>query len=447
MVGELSGIGVKRNYRLDKMELRSVVDASGAQYFLYTLAAIQASRAKNHRAKLIRRYRTLKKRRIRTLMALLAYIEQQARKPTLPSVPEGPPKRVWVLQRDQFMFEELLAGNLPEETWHQNFHVSKKTFFKICDIVRNELSRQDTNMRPSVSLEKRVAVALNRLATGSCYTACGVSFGLPKSTANVVKNEFCDILRRKAANFIKFPKSEGEVRKVIGGFEDISVFPHVAGALDGTHIKIIAPKENKFDFLGKKTFYSVLVLGVADSNCKFIHASAGCPGAVSHAQMLRNSALQRDIQNGVILNAPGRMIDGSEVKPLLVSNSSFDLSPWLMMPYAQTPTITPSQSNFNCALSSAREKIVQAFGMLRGRWRCLLETLKEDTLRVPTTVIACCVLHNLCIDIEDDAPVDPVLIQNEVDLSDEESDDWSAMDEDGKHLREKIRNYLDTYGY
>ena len=429
------------------MENQSVVDTNGAQFFLYALAAIQASRTNNHRAKLIRRYRTLKKRRIRTMMALLAYIEQQKRIQKLPSAPEGPPKRVWVLQRDQFMFEELLAGNLPEETWHQNFHVSKKTFFKICDIVRHELSRQDTNMRPSVSLEKRVAVALNRLATGSCYTACGVSFGLPKSTANVVKNEFCDILRRKAANFIKFPKSDDEVRKVIGGFEDISVFPQVVGALDGTHIKIIAPKENKYDFLGRKVFYSVLVLGVADSHCKFIHASAGCPGAVSCAEMLRNSALQRDIKNGVILNTPGRVINGNVVKPLIVSNSSFDLSSWLMTPYAPTPNVTPSQSSFNAALSSAREKIVQAFGLLRGRWRCLLETLKEDTLRVPTTVIACCVLHNLCIDLGDVAPVEPVFTQDDLELFDEDGDDWPAMEEGGKELREKIRNYLDTYGY
>lgn len=441
-------MGSKELELLMKMEYQSVVDTNGAQFFLYALAAIQTSRTNNHRAKLIRRYRTLKKRRIRTMTALLAYIEQQKRIPKLPSAPEaGPPKRVWVLQRDQFMFEELLAGNLPEETWHQNFHVSKKTFFKICDIVRHELSRQDTNMRPSVSLEKRVAVALNRLATGSCYTACGVSFGLPKSTANVVKNEFCDILRRKAASFIKFPKSDDEVRKVIGGFEDISVFPQVVGALDGTHIKIIAPKENKYDFLGRKVFYSVLVLGVADSYCKFIHASAGCPGAVSRAEMLRNSALQRDIQNGVILNTPGRLIDGNEVKPLIVSNSSFDLSSWLMTPYVPTPNVTPSESSFNAALSSAREKIVQAFGLLRGRWRCLLETLKEDTLRVPTTVIACCVLHNLCIDLGDNAPVEPVVTQDDMELFDDDSDDWSAMEEGGKELREKIRNYLDTYGY
>lgn len=430
------------------MDNHDVVDRNTAQFFLNALAAIQALRTKNHRANLVRRFRMLKKRRIRTLMALLAYMEQRKlTQKLLTAEPEGPPKRVWVLQRDQFMFEELLAGNLPEETWYQNFHVSRKTFFKICEIVRSELSRQDTNMRPSVSLEKRVAVALNRLATGSCYTACGVNFGLPKSTANVVKNEFCDILRRKAASFIKFPKTELEVRKIVSEFEDISMFPHVIGALDGTHVKIIAPKENKYDFLGKKVFYSVLVLGVADSNCKFIHASAGCPGAVSFARMLRGSALQRDIENGVILDAPRRLIDGNEVKPLLVSNSCFDLNSWLMTPYTQNPPITAAQNNFNSALSSAREKIVQAFGLLRGRWRCLLETMKEDTLRVPTTVIACCVLHNLCLEMEDDATIEPVFIHNDVDFDVEDSDDLPITSEGGKQLRETIRQYLDTYGY
>lgn len=425
----------------------SVVNANAAQFFLNALVTIQASRATNHQAKLIRRFRSLKKRRLRTMMALLAYIEEERRKPKLPPVPEGPPKRIWVLQRDQYMFEELLAGNLPEETWHQNFHVSRRTFFKICDMVRSELSRQDTNMRPSVSLEKRVAVALNRLATGSCYTACGIGFGLPKSTANVVKNEFCDILRRKAANYIKFPKTEEEVQKVIGEFEHISLFPHVAGALDSTHIKIIAPKQNKYDFLGKKVYYSVLVLGVADSNCKFIHISAGCPGSVTHAQMLRDSALSRDIENGLILNAPDRVIDGVAVKPLLVGNSYFNLRPWLMKPYAQSPSITSSQSTFNEALSSAREKIVQSFGLLRGRWRCLQETLKEDTFRVPTTVIACCVLHNLCIDIGDDAPIEPSILQDDVDVNDENCTDLEPVDNGGNQLRETIRNYLGRYGY
>ena len=423
----------------------TVVNANAAQFFLSAVVALQASRATNRQAKLIRRLRTLRKRRLRTMMALIAYFEGERRKAAKVQQPvaEGPQKRVWVLHRDQFMFEELIAGNLPDETWHQNFHVSRKTFFKICDVVRSELSRQDTNMRPSVSLEKRVAVALNRLATGSCYTACGLGYGLPKSTANVVKNEFCDILRRKAANYIKFPRTEEEAKKVMGEFERISSFPQVVGALDSTHLKIIAPKQNKYDFLGKKIFYSVLVLGVADSNCKFIHVSAGCPGSVTHSQMLRDSVLQRDVENGVILKAPVRVINGREVKPLLVGNHYFDMNPWLMKPYTEPPNVTSSQSTFNTALSAAREKIIKSFALLRGRWRCLMETLKEDTLRVPTTVIACCVLHNLCIEEGDDAPVEPAIIQNDVDVNVDDCNEGPFDDEDGILLREAITNYLE----
>lgn len=80
------------------------------------------------------------------------------------------------------------------------------------------------NMWFFVFLEKRVVVVLNCFVIGSCYIVCGVSFGFFKFMVNVVKNEFCDILRWKVVNFIKFLKSEDEVWKVIGGFEDIFVF-------------------------------------------------------------------------------------------------------------------------------------------------------------------------------------------------------------------------------
>lgn len=116
-----------------------------------------------------------------------------------------------------------------------------------------------------------------------------------------------------------------------------------------------------------------------------------------------------------------------------------------MKPYTEPPNVTSSQSTFNTALSAAREKIIQSFGLLRGRWRCLMETLKEDTLRVPTTVIACCVLHNLCIEEGDDAPVEPAIIQNDVDVNVEDSNEGPVDDEDGILLREAISNYLERH--
>ena len=77
-----------------------------------------------------------------------------------------------------------------------------------------------------------------------------------------------------------------------------------------------------------------------------------------------------------------------------------------MKPYPETATITPSQRDFNKALSSARVVIEQTLGMLKGRWRCLLLKLDESIDKIPQTIIACCILHNICIDVHDGMDVD-----------------------------------------
>lgn len=97
-------------------------------------------------------------------------------------------------------------------------------------------------MRLFVLLEKRVVVVFNRFVIGSCYIVCGIGFGFLKFMVNVVKNEFCDILRRKVVNFIKFFKSEEEILKVIKEFEYILVFLYVVGVLDLIYIRIIVLK-------------------------------------------------------------------------------------------------------------------------------------------------------------------------------------------------------------
>ena len=47
-------------------------------------------------------------------------------------------KRAWIWPRNQYLFENMLAGNLPEQKWRENFRVSRDTFLKIVDLVRPE---------------------------------------------------------------------------------------------------------------------------------------------------------------------------------------------------------------------------------------------------------------------------------------------------------------------
>ena len=98
---------------------------------------------------------------------------------------------------------------------------------------------------------------------------------------------------------------------------------------------------------------------------------------------------------------------GDEIRPLLVADPAYKLTNQCMKPYPETAALTASHREFNKALSRARVVIEQAFGMLKGRWRCLLDKLDESVKKIPQTIIACCILRNICLNIHDKANVGP----------------------------------------
>ena len=98
--------------------------------------------------------------------------------------------------------------------------------------------KADTNMHKALSVEKRIAVALWRLATGDTYQSTSLQSGVGRTTALKAKKEFCKILAKKAGKFIKFPITEAEATVKICSFTNKSSFPQVVGAIDGTHIPL-----------------------------------------------------------------------------------------------------------------------------------------------------------------------------------------------------------------
>ena len=68
----------------------------------------------------------------------------------------------------------------------------------------------------------------------------------------------------------------------------------------------------------------------------------------------------------------------------------------LMKPYLHHGSISDRQKNYNYRYSRARMVVENAFCHLKGRWRCLLKRNDTATDNVPTLIMACCVLHNVC---------------------------------------------------
>ena len=68
-----------------------------------------------------------------------------------------------------------------------------------------------------------------------------------------------------------------------------------------------------------------------------------------------------------------------------------------MKPFPDRGLLNPEQRKFNLKFSALRCVVERAFGMLKSRWRIILKKIEQKTTTLKKTVIAACVLHNICI--------------------------------------------------
>lgn len=108
-----------------------------------------------------------------------------------------------------------------------------------------------------------------------------------------------------------------------------------------------------------------------------------------------------------------------------------------MKPFKQMATLTEEQVHYNKALSQARVVVEQAYGILKGRWRNLLKPMEEHISTASITIMACCVLHNICIDVGDPTEIDPEC--------DEDSDSLIIPDGHEQMGDSDIRNAIIEY--
>lgn len=87
-------------------------------------------------------------------------------------------------------------------------------------------------------------------------------------------------------DYIKFPTTVAETTAAsIATFTPLSSLPNIAGAIDGTHIKIKVPKDSAVDYFSRYQ-HDVVVQAVVNGKRAFMDVAAGFPGACMMLELL-----------------------------------------------------------------------------------------------------------------------------------------------------------------
>ena len=177
--------------------------------------------------------------------------------------------------------------------------------------------------------------------------------------------------------------------RCIETFTDKSRLPNIVGAIDGTHIKIISPRDSAVDYFSRNQQHDFIIQAVSDGKGLFLDFAAGYPGSLHDARVYRNSSLYQRASNEDILKEPVERISITDIRPYLVGDSAYPISPWLMKPY---PEATRDPGEITLELSSVGVAIECAFGPLKSRWRILQKRLDSRITFSVKISIACAVL-------------------------------------------------------
>ncbi|RZC48910.1 hypothetical protein C5167_017334 [Papaver somniferum] len=287
------------------------------------------------------------------------------------------------------------------------FRVTRNTYDYICSLVREDLvSRPPSGLinieGRLLSVEKQVAIALRRLASGESQVSVGRSFGVGQSTVSQVTWRFIEAIEERARHHLRWPEPD-QAEEIKARFEVSFGLPNCCGAVGATHIIMTLPAvETSDDWCDEVKNYSMFLQGIVDDELRFLDIVTGLPGGMTVDRLFKFSAFYKLCETGDRLNDSVRALsNGAEIKEYIVGGHEYPLLPWLITPY-EDDNLSGSMANFNKNHIAASSLAGKAFSQLKGAWRILHKVMwRPDKQKLPSIILVCCLLHNIMIDSGD----------------------------------------------
>ncbi|GLT36997.1 hypothetical protein SLA2020_113410 [Shorea laevis] len=288
-----------------------------------------------------------------------------------------------------------LDAPVRDAQWRSLYGLSYPVFTTVVDKLKPFIAASNLSL-PS---DYAVALVLSRLCHGYSAKTVASRSSLDPYLVSKITNMVTRLLATKLyPEFIKIPVSRRRMVETTQGFEELTSLPNICGAIDGSPIKVRGLNLDRSLMNVYKCKYgydSVLLQVVSDHRKIFWDVCVKAPGGADDAAHFRDSLLYNRLTSGDIVWDKVVTVRGHHVRPYIVGDWCYPLLSFLMTPFSPDGAGTPAQNLFDGMLMKSRSVVVEAIGLLKARWK-ILQDLNVGLNHAPQTIVACCVLHNLC---------------------------------------------------
>ncbi|XP_071579088.1 putative nuclease HARBI1 [Temnothorax nylanderi] len=292
-----------------------------------------------------------------------------------------------------------------EWDFKRRFRFSKNSvMFGILPLVEKRLAKINNRGLP-ISPILQLLICLRFYSTASFQLVLGDIITISQPTISRIVFRVSILLASYINRYIKIPSSEESrsenkrlFRELGRGHGGIGL-PSIDGAIDCTHIRLVHTRFQNVDeiFRNRKGYFSLNVQIIVGPRTEILDIVPEWPGSEHDSRMFQNSRIYMRYKQG-------------ELDGILVGDAGCPALPFLLTPIGNPRT--DEEMSYNTIHGRTRRIVERTFGIWKRRFPCLSKGLGTKLLTSTSIVVACAVLHNLSLILNDKLEEDDEEVEN-----------------------------------
>ena len=193
------------------------------------------------------------------------------------------------------MFQELVEDRGLLFRYHR---ITPGRFEHLLSSVKHRIAKKGAKFQNPISARERLSLTLHFLATGESQQSISFSYRTGRTAVSNIVFETCEaIFEALKVDYLQAPKDSEGWEKISEKPGELWDFPHVLGAINGTHIRIECPKNSGTLYYNYKDYYSLVLLAVCGANYCFTRFDIGSYDSNNDNGILTNSEMDARLEN------------------------------------------------------------------------------------------------------------------------------------------------------